>query len=146
MTYHAMFDLTLSFDNGPEPDVTPKVLDILARRNIKTTFFVIGEKLARPECRKLAERAKEEGRTPGYDGACRTLSAEQSLASGLVAYRPGAGLRSWGGAITYRHEFSDAWASFVSLNYSRLAGPALDSPLTLKPGAAWVSGGLAWRF
>lgn len=61
MTYHAMFDLTLSFDNGPEPDVTPKVLDILARRNIKTTFFVIGEKLARPECRKLAERAKEEG-------------------------------------------------------------------------------------
>jgi peptidoglycan/xylan/chitin deacetylase (PgdA/CDA1 family) len=61
MTYHAMFDLTLSFDNGPEPDVTPRVLDILARRNIKTTFFVIGEKLARPECRKLAERAKAEG-------------------------------------------------------------------------------------
>ncbi len=61
MTYHAMFDLTLSFDNGPEPEVTPKVLDILARRNIKTTFFVIGEKLARPECRKLAERAKDEG-------------------------------------------------------------------------------------
>jgi peptidoglycan/xylan/chitin deacetylase (PgdA/CDA1 family) len=56
-----MFDLTLSFDNGPEPDVTPQVLDILARRNIKATFFVIGEKLARPECRKLAERAKEEG-------------------------------------------------------------------------------------
>ena len=61
MTYHAMFDLTLSFDNGPEPEVTPLVLDILARRNIKTTFCVIGEKMARPECRKLAERARAEG-------------------------------------------------------------------------------------
>ena len=41
-----MFDLTLSFDNGPTPDVTPLVLDVLARRGIKSTFFVIGEKLA----------------------------------------------------------------------------------------------------
>ena len=35
----------LTFDNGPEPDVTPSVLDILARRGIITTFFTIGEKL-----------------------------------------------------------------------------------------------------
>ena len=42
-----MFDLTLTFDNGPEPGVTPRVLDILGERGIKTTFFVIGEKLAR---------------------------------------------------------------------------------------------------
>ncbi len=56
-----MFDVTLSFDNGPEPDVTPFVLDVLARRSICTTFFMIGEKLARPEGRKLAERAHAEG-------------------------------------------------------------------------------------
>lgn len=56
-----MFDLTLSFDNGPEPDVTPRVLDILARRGLKTTFFVIGQKLAEPERRALAERAHAEG-------------------------------------------------------------------------------------
>jgi peptidoglycan/xylan/chitin deacetylase (PgdA/CDA1 family) len=56
-----MFDLTLSFDNGPEPDVTPVVLDTLARRNVHATFFVIGEKLAQPERRKLAERAHAEG-------------------------------------------------------------------------------------
>ena len=36
-----MFDLTLSFDNGPEPEVTPRVLDTLGRRGIKATFFVI---------------------------------------------------------------------------------------------------------
>jgi peptidoglycan/xylan/chitin deacetylase (PgdA/CDA1 family) len=56
-----VFDLTLSFDNGPTEDVTPRVLDVLARRGVKTTFFVIGEKLAQPENRKLAERAHAEG-------------------------------------------------------------------------------------
>ncbi len=56
-----MFDLTLSFDNGPELDVTPFVLDLLARRGIKTTFFVIGEKIADPAQRALVERAHDEG-------------------------------------------------------------------------------------
>jgi hypothetical protein len=27
-----MFDETQTFDNGPEPSVTPRVLDVLARR------------------------------------------------------------------------------------------------------------------
>ena len=56
-----MFDLTLSFDNGPTADVTPFVLDVLARRGVRSTFFVIGEKVARPENRVLAERAHAEG-------------------------------------------------------------------------------------
>ena len=56
-----MFDLTLSFDNGPTPDVTPHVLDVLARRRVTSTFFVIGEKLVQPRNRALAERAHAEG-------------------------------------------------------------------------------------
>lgn len=56
-----MYDLTLTFDNGPDPDVTPRVLDILGERGIKTTFFVIGEKLADPARRDLAVRAHGEG-------------------------------------------------------------------------------------
>ena len=56
-----MFDLTLSFDNGPEPEVTPYVLDVLRKRGIRATFFVIGEKLAEPERRLLAARARDEG-------------------------------------------------------------------------------------
>src|SRR4051812_5010676 len=55
----AVFDLTLSFDNGPTADVTPLVLDVLARHGAKSTFFVIGERLARE--RALAERAHAEG-------------------------------------------------------------------------------------
>jgi peptidoglycan-N-acetylglucosamine deacetylase len=56
-----VFDLTLSFDNGPTPDVTPLVLDVLARRGVKSTFFVIGEKLGKPGHRAVAERAHAEG-------------------------------------------------------------------------------------
>jgi len=56
-----MFDLTLTFDNGPEPETTPFVLDVLARRSIRTTFFVVGHKLSTPKGRVLARRAHEEG-------------------------------------------------------------------------------------
>ena len=54
-----MCELTLTFDNGPEPETTPHVLEVLARRAIRSTFFVIGEKLVR--ARALAERAHAEG-------------------------------------------------------------------------------------
>src|SRR6185295_9075586 len=57
----SVFDVTLTFDNGPEPDVTPRVLDILKAHDIRTTFFVIGEKLADPARRRLAVRAHDEG-------------------------------------------------------------------------------------
>jgi len=53
--------VTLSFDNGPDPEVTPRVLDILAARGLRSTFFVVGQKLADPAARKLAERAHAEG-------------------------------------------------------------------------------------
>jgi peptidoglycan/xylan/chitin deacetylase (PgdA/CDA1 family) len=33
----------LTFDDGPIPEVTPKVLDILARYDVKATFFMVGE-------------------------------------------------------------------------------------------------------
>jgi peptidoglycan/xylan/chitin deacetylase (PgdA/CDA1 family) len=56
-----MFDLTLTFDNGPDPDATPHVLDVLARRQVRSTFFVIGKNLALPGRRALCERAAAEG-------------------------------------------------------------------------------------
>ena len=60
-----MFDVTLSFDNGPEPEVTPGVLEVLRRTGVASTFFVLGEKISRPECRALIERAAAEGHWVG---------------------------------------------------------------------------------
>jgi peptidoglycan/xylan/chitin deacetylase (PgdA/CDA1 family) len=76
-----MFDLTLSFDNGPEPEVTPGVLDALAARDIRATFFVLGSKLATPAGRALAERAHAAGHWIGN----HTWSHGQPLGT-----RPGA--------------------------------------------------------
>ena len=54
-----MTTVTLTFDNGPEPDVTPHVLDTLGRHDVRSTFFVVGEKMH--ERRNLAQRAHADG-------------------------------------------------------------------------------------
>ena len=51
--------ITVSFDNGPDPEVTPFVLDILRQHGINSTFFVLGNKLR--QHRKVTERAHAEG-------------------------------------------------------------------------------------
>ncbi|CAH0282460.1 polysaccharide deacetylase family protein [Roseomonas sp. CECT 9278] len=53
--------VTLTFDNGPDPDATPGVLDVLRRRGLRATFFVVGQHLADPARRALAQRAHAEG-------------------------------------------------------------------------------------
>jgi len=39
--------LALTFDDGPDPATTPRVLDLLRERGHRATFFVIGERVAR---------------------------------------------------------------------------------------------------
>ncbi|MBV9194195.1 MAG: polysaccharide deacetylase family protein [Solirubrobacterales bacterium] len=53
--------VTLTFDNGPDPHVTPRVLDALGERGLRATFFVVGERLAAPGARAMSERARAEG-------------------------------------------------------------------------------------
>jgi peptidoglycan/xylan/chitin deacetylase (PgdA/CDA1 family) len=53
--------ITLTFDNGPEPDVTPDVLDVLAKVGVSSTFFVLGSKLTDPAGYAICERAHGEG-------------------------------------------------------------------------------------
>jgi peptidoglycan-N-acetylglucosamine deacetylase len=39
--------VALTFDDGPDPEQTPRVLDILAAHSVKATFFLIGERAVR---------------------------------------------------------------------------------------------------
>lgn len=42
--------ISLTFDDGPDHEMTPRILDVLDAENIKATFFVIGRKAeAHPE-------------------------------------------------------------------------------------------------
>jgi len=53
--------VTLTFDNGPTPGITERVLEILDREAIRSTFFVIGRNLAHPAAASLARRAHSAG-------------------------------------------------------------------------------------
>jgi peptidoglycan-N-acetylglucosamine deacetylase len=53
--------VTLTFDNGPTPGITERVLEILERQGIRSTFFVIGRKLADPEAASLARQCHVAG-------------------------------------------------------------------------------------
>lgn len=50
--------IALTIDDGPDPVVTPQVLDMLDRYAVQVTFFCIGEKAARyPDlCREIVRR------------------------------------------------------------------------------------------
>lgn len=51
--------VALTFDDGPDPQDTPRLLDILRERNVKATFFVIGRNVrAYP---RIVERTRAEG-------------------------------------------------------------------------------------
>jgi peptidoglycan/xylan/chitin deacetylase (PgdA/CDA1 family) len=65
--------VSLTFDNGPAPGVTDAVLDLLARRALKATFFVVGDRLAAEGGTDLARRALSEGHRVGNHTATHTV-------------------------------------------------------------------------
>ena len=75
------FDLTVTFDNGPEPAVTPVVLDVLAHHGVLSTFFVIGSavmsrnllrRVARPKNAHARDRTQAAEQLPGQ---CHFMAA-----------------------------------------------------------------------
>ena len=54
-------EVAFTFDDGPNPKTTPKLLDILAENDIKAVFFVVGNMMKTAEARSIVKRAFEEG-------------------------------------------------------------------------------------
>jgi peptidoglycan/xylan/chitin deacetylase (PgdA/CDA1 family) len=55
--------VALTFDDGPDPGFTPRVLDILARHRARATFFLIGVRAAAAS--NLVKRIGDEGHAIG---------------------------------------------------------------------------------
>lgn len=53
----------LTFDDGPIPGVTERILDVLKEQNVKATFFVVGKEI--PEREAILKRIYNEGHTVG---------------------------------------------------------------------------------
>jgi peptidoglycan/xylan/chitin deacetylase (PgdA/CDA1 family) len=87
--------VALSFDDGPDPQFTPQVLEILERHEAKATFFLIGERALRhPE---LVARVRAAGHEIGNhcfkDGSI-LLQADAEFAGNLEKTERALGMTS----------------------------------------------------
>jgi len=93
-------EIALTIDDGPDPAVTPQVLDMLDRYAIQATFFCVGEKAARyPDlCRDIVRRGhaveNHSQHHPhhfallGRSGFTRELQAAQDTLTTITGQRP----------------------------------------------------------
>lgn len=73
--------VALTFDDGPNPDYTPELLDELKKRGVPATFFVLGAEVE--QYPQLVRRASEEGHLIGVHSYkhvnLRQLSDQQAV-------------------------------------------------------------------
>ncbi|MES2124533.1 MAG: polysaccharide deacetylase family protein [Gemmatimonadota bacterium] len=75
-------EVALTFDDGPHPDVTPRLLDALAHQKIAATFFVIGREAERYPA--LVRRIVAEGHALGHHSWTHSEPSATSSASLLA--------------------------------------------------------------
>ena len=119
----------LTFDDGPIPEVTPWVLDLLDSYNIKATFFCVGDNVKRnPE---LFQEIKRRGHSVGnhtmnHLQGIKTTSrrylrnvAEANELIDSPFFRPPHGLLRWEQASVLREHYTIIMYDVVSRDYNR---------------------------
>jgi len=77
--------IALTFDDGPESDNTPRLLDMLDRYSITATFFVVGTKAK--ESPDLIRRIVDSGHAIGSHGMTHTPLAFRSYRAYIIEVR-----------------------------------------------------------
>lgn len=91
--------IALTFDDAPDPRVTPAILDILAKYEVRATFFIVGNRAAKNPT--LVKRIHKEGHIIGnhsYDHAVlsklsltnyrKQIEGTDSIIRNIVGYSP----------------------------------------------------------
>jgi peptidoglycan/xylan/chitin deacetylase (PgdA/CDA1 family) len=88
--------VALTFDDGPDPDSTPAVLDALDGAGVRATFFVVGEQLMQHHA--IAREALARGHELGLHGfgherhsSMRGRAAADDVARGLGTFEAAVG-------------------------------------------------------
>ena len=123
----------LTFDDGPVPEVTPAVLDILDRQGVKATFFVVADNAARyPE---LFDALRKRGHAVGNhtfhhlqgiktrteDYLADVALADRVVRSGLFRAPHGLMRRAQYRALAERYKI--VFHDLVTRDYSSRLGP-----------------------
>lgn len=123
----------LTFDDGPNPNVTPWVLDVLDRYGVKATFFMVGDNVRRHP--GLLEEVKRRGHSfgnhtyhhlQGMKTSARRYLHDVSLARELIdspLFRPPHGLMRWKQARILKQHFNIVMYDLVTRDYSRRISP-----------------------
>jgi peptidoglycan/xylan/chitin deacetylase (PgdA/CDA1 family) len=124
--------VALTFDDGPDPDYTPAILDILASVDATATFFLLGQKIeAHPELVDAIVAGGHELGIHGYDHSSTDLPGQTERTAGLLArhqarthwFRPPRGqLPPLCFAWMLRHGYGTVMWSFDSFDAGRQMG------------------------
>jgi peptidoglycan/xylan/chitin deacetylase (PgdA/CDA1 family) len=88
--------VSLTFDDGPDPEWTPRVLDVLAREGVPAAFFLIGQRARRaPEqARRIADSGHDLGNHTWSHPSlwrCGPARTEREIGDGHAAIADAAG-------------------------------------------------------
>lgn len=120
----------LTFDDGPIPEATPFILDVLDRYQVKATFFMVGDNVRKyPHLKQqIEERGHRLGNHTfnhiggfGYrskEFLRNVYKADQLIHSQLV--RPPRGWMRWTQYMRLRKKFTIIMWDVVTRDYSRL--------------------------
>lgn len=123
----------LTFDDGPVPEVTPWVLDVLDRFDVKATFFMVGDNVRRNP--GLLEEVRRRGHSYGN----HTMHHLQGMKVTGVTYlrdireacghidsclfRPPHGIMRWGQARAIKRHFNIVMYDLVTRDYNNRLTP-----------------------
>lgn len=123
----------LTFDDGPIPEVTPWVLDLLDHYGIKATFFLVGDNVRRhPE---LLEEIKRRGHSwgnhtmhhlQGMKVKSRRYMRDITEADALIdspLFRPPHGIIRWKQANAIKNHYNIIMYDLVTRDYSKKLSP-----------------------
>ncbi len=125
----------LTFDDGPDPDGTPLMLDALDTAGVKATFFVVGEQLMRHHA--IAREALARGHELGLHGF--EHSDHDTLAPGAARDDLARGVGTFEAAVGRRPRWMrPPYGRFSEASYEAC------SDLGLEP-VYWSAWGLDWE-
>ena len=119
----------LTFDDGPIPEITPWVLDLLDHYHIKATFFLVGDNVRKhpEEFKMIIERGHRVGNHTynhiqgikylSYNYLENTNKADELIQSNL--FRPPHGWMRWAQYMVLRNRYTIVMWDLVTRDYSK---------------------------
>ena len=119
----------LTFDDGPIPEMTPWVLDVLDHYGIKATFFLVGDNVRKHprEFEMIKERGHRLGNHTfnhirGFEWLTKSYLANTDKANALIGtdlFRPPHGHMRWLQYATLRRRYRIVMWDLVTRDYSK---------------------------